>query len=98
MRNDRRDALRAYLGEHGIGAEVYYPVPLHLQRCFSSLGYTEGDFPASERAARETLALPVYPELTDEQRHFVVNTVRQFFSKKHHRLQVEYIGPVQSLE
>jgi len=98
VRNDRRDALRAYLGEHGIGAEVYYPVPLHLQRCFSSLGYTEGDFPASERAARETLALPVYPELTDEQRHFVVNTVRQFFSKKHHRLQVEYIGPVQSLE
>ena len=82
VRDGRRDALRAYLGERSVGAEVYYPVPLHLQKCFSNLGYAEGNFPASELAARETLALPIYPELTEEQRHFVVGTIRQFFLKK----------------
>ncbi len=75
----RRDELKAYLGENGIGSAVYYPVPLHLQKCFADLGYKAGDFPESEKATHETLALPVYPELSAYQSAVVVDSIRRFF-------------------
>jgi dTDP-4-amino-4,6-dideoxygalactose transaminase len=78
---DKRDELRAFLQESEIGNEVYYPVPLHLQECFSFLGYQQGDFPEAERAAHQTLAIPVYPELTEEQQEYVVDRIRFFMQK-----------------
>lgn len=81
IRVARRDELRAHLQTAQIGTEVYYPIPLHLQECFHDLGHKQGDFPESERAAGETLALPVYPEVTDEQAAYVVEQIKGFFSK-----------------
>jgi dTDP-4-amino-4,6-dideoxygalactose transaminase len=79
VRVRHRDRLRAYLAERGVGTDVYYPLPLHLQPCFTSLGYRPGDFPAAEQAAEATLALPMYPELSDAQQVYVVTQIADFY-------------------
>ena len=79
IRAERRDELRAFLETRRVGTEVYYPVPFHLQECFKPLGYKEGDFPEAERAAVETLALPIYGELTPAQLGHVVASIREFY-------------------
>jgi dTDP-4-amino-4,6-dideoxygalactose transaminase len=75
----KRDALMAHLKEHGVGAAIYYPLSLHQQQCFEHLGYREGQFPHSERAAKEVLSIPVFPELTGSERNYVAETIRGFF-------------------
>jgi len=80
IRVPRRDELQAFLKQHGVGTIIYYPLSLHEQECFRSLGYQRGDFPESERAAAESLALPVYPELAREQIEYVAARVREFLA------------------
>lgn len=76
----QRDRLREHLKDNGVGTEVYYPVPMHLQQCFHELGHGEGDFPVAEAASRETLALPIFPELTEDEISYVADQIASFFS------------------
>jgi len=80
IRAQRRDELKKFLGDRGVGSEVYYPLSLHQQKCFAYLGYREGDLPESERAAREVLALPIFPEITEAEQTYVVETIAEFYS------------------
>lgn len=79
IRARKRDELQQQLKEKGIGTAIYYPLPLHLQKCFSYLGYKQGDFPVAEQAAGEVLALPVYPELTSAQQEYIVSSILNFY-------------------
>jgi dTDP-4-amino-4,6-dideoxygalactose transaminase len=79
IRAQKRDELRAYLTECGIGTEIYYPVAMHLQVCFEDLGYAEGSFVESEKAAREVLAIPIYPELTIADQEYIVAAISRFY-------------------
>jgi dTDP-4-amino-4,6-dideoxygalactose transaminase len=79
IRVKKRDELQKFLTQAGIGTEIYYPIPLHLQECFHYLGYHEGEFPESEKAARETLALHIYPELTTAQQDYIVEKIKEFY-------------------
>lgn len=81
IRAERRDALLEHLKGAGVGAEVYYPVPLHLQRCFADLGYAPGDFPVAEAAAARALAIPIYPELSAEAQGYVVDQIARFYGR-----------------
>ncbi|MDH4272870.1 MAG: DegT/DnrJ/EryC1/StrS family aminotransferase [Candidatus Aminicenantes bacterium] len=80
IRTKNRDRLQAHLKAKGVGTSIFYPLSLHQQECFADLGYKKGDFPISERAAREVLALPIYPELTAEQQDYVIETIKEFFN------------------
>lgn len=82
IRVRRRDELAAYLSSCGVGTEIYYPAPLHFQPCFSALGYRRGDFPNAQKAALESMALPVFPELTTREVRIVIRAVKAFFRSK----------------
>ncbi len=82
IRVESRDDLQLYMREKGVPSAIFYPMPLHLQKCFSYLGYKEGDFPESEKAASEVLALPIYPELSEKNQEFVVSTIEGFYADR----------------
>jgi dTDP-4-amino-4,6-dideoxygalactose transaminase len=76
-----RDRLKEHLQRHEIGCDIYYPIPLHLQECFQELGYVKGDFPVAERCSQESLAIPIYPELSEESQNEVITQIRSFFGR-----------------
>jgi dTDP-4-amino-4,6-dideoxygalactose transaminase len=81
VRAPKRDELRTFLKEKGVGTEVYYPLPMHLQNCYHDLGHQKGSFPLSERAAEEVMSLPIYPELTEAQQSYVVEMIAEFYKR-----------------
>jgi dTDP-4-amino-4,6-dideoxygalactose transaminase len=81
VRHPRRDELKACLDANQVGCALHYPLPLHLQKCYAQLGYQAGDFPVAEKAGRECLSLPIYPELTDAQIHRVAEVIKKFFAQ-----------------
>jgi len=81
IRARNRDGLRDFLSENGIGTEIYYPEPMHLQGCFENGSYGEGDFPVTEEACRSTLALPIFPELSENQQNYVVSKIKEYYDK-----------------
>src|SRR5260370_953504 len=93
IRVSQRDQLQVYLKNHGVGTEVYYPVPMHIQECFLYLCHKAGDFPKSESAANETLALPIYPELSEDQLRYVVDCINDFAGKVKSREAAHESGP-----
>jgi dTDP-4-amino-4,6-dideoxygalactose transaminase len=80
IRVPKRNELVAHLKENNIGCEIYYPLPMHLQECFKNLGFKQGDLPEAEKAAKEVLAIPIYPELTDSMKEYVVDTICKFYN------------------
>jgi len=80
IRAESRNDLQLYMREKGVPSAIFYPMPLHLQKCFAYLAYKEGDFPESEKAASEVLALPIYPELSEKNQEFVVTTIKDFYA------------------
>ena len=81
VRAPKRDALRAFLKEKGVGTEVYYPLPMHLQNCYRDLGHQKGSFPVSEQAAEEVMSIPIYAELTESQQSYVVEMIAEFYKR-----------------
>ena len=82
IRRGSRDELRSHLAEEGIGSDIYYPIPLHLQECFADFGYREGSLPVSEAAARESVSIPVYPEMTADQQGYVIEKIRGWIKSR----------------
>ena len=80
VRHPQRDKLKEHLDANGVGCALHYPLPLHLQKCFAPLGYRAGAFPEAEKAAQETLALPIFPELTQDQQNYVADAIAGFYA------------------